>query len=135
MLEKFEQNWQEFREDAPGERFQKRFERRHQSRPNPFQKILFMGGGILVMAAGLFFLPAPGPGTVILLIGAALVAQESLTAARLLDRAEVFARKIADRSRQVWRGLPVPAKILLVLLAAALLAAAAWGAYRVLFAA
>jgi hypothetical protein len=39
-------------------------------------------------------LVAPGPGIVVLVIGASLVAQESLQAARLLDRAEVLVRRI-----------------------------------------
>jgi hypothetical protein len=40
-----------------------------------------------------FFLAVPGPGIPILAVGLALVAQESKTTARLLDRAEIRLRR------------------------------------------
>ncbi len=55
------------------------------------------------MAAGLFFLPAPGPGFLILFAGAALLAEESLTAARALDWTEVRLRRLAKWGRRAWR--------------------------------
>ena len=42
---------------------------------------------------GVFFLAVPGPGIPILLVGLALIAQESSTLARWLDRTEVRLRR------------------------------------------
>jgi len=47
-----------------------------------------------------FFLAVPGPGIPILAVGLALIAQESSTLARGLDRTEVRLR----RSWKRWRG-------------------------------
>jgi hypothetical protein len=44
------------------------------------------------VAVGLFFVVAPGPGVLFLLPGAALLSQESLALARLLDRGEIWLR-------------------------------------------
>jgi hypothetical protein len=54
--------------------------------------------GIGLTVVGTFFLAVPGPGIPILAVGLALVAQESASTARLLDRAEI-------RIRRRWRRL------------------------------
>jgi hypothetical protein len=46
-----------------------------------------------------FFLPAPGPGTVFLVLGAALMAEQSRWIARALDRAELLLRAALRRLR------------------------------------
>jgi hypothetical protein len=55
------------------------------------------------MGAGLFFLLAPGPGLLIFLIGALLVAEESRTIARLLDGADLRLRRLAAWVLAHWR--------------------------------
>lgn len=132
MFKKLEQSWNQFKEDAPGERFQQHFKRRQQSRRSVLQKVLFIGGGTLIMAAGVFFLPAPGPGTLVLFIGASLIAQESLLAARALDWLELHLRRLITWSLSAWRRSSPVVKALLVLLAVVLAGAVAFGAYKLL---
>jgi hypothetical protein len=78
--------------DEPGRRFQNLFQRHHRPGRNVLARILALLGGTLVLAAGVFFLFAPGPGVLVLLLGAGLIARESEAAARLLDRVEVRIR-------------------------------------------
>jgi membrane protein DedA with SNARE-associated domain len=86
-----------FAHSAPGRRFQELYERRAPcSVLKRWGRLL--GGGLLCLA-GLVMLVAPGPGILILLIGGALVAQESIAVARLLDRAELRIRRWLKRLR------------------------------------
>ena len=47
---------------------------------------MISGVGVVLMLAGLAMLVLPGPGALVLIIGAALIAEESLAVARILDR-------------------------------------------------
>jgi hypothetical protein len=86
------------------------------------------------MAAGIIFLPAPGPGTIIFFIGASLIAQESFLAARALDWTELRLRKLAAWSLGVWHHTSLMVKILLMLFAMALTGAVGFGVYELLIA-
>ena len=66
------------------------------------RKILIIGGGVVIILVGMFLLPAPGPGMLVVVIGAALTAQESFFVARALDSAEVSLRRMAARIRHAW---------------------------------
>ncbi len=132
MLEKLKQGWRDFEEGPPGERFQQRFKRHQQSTRGALSKSLFITAGILIMVAGIFFLPAPGPGALILLIGAGLIAQEFLLAARALDWAELRVRKLAAWSLETWHRTSLGQKVVLMLFAMTLAAAAGFGAYGLL---
>ena len=107
MFDTLQRRWQQFATAPPGQRFQAHFDRRQQTRPRGLhQKILAIGGGVLVMGAGLFFLLAPGPGVLIFLIGALLVAEESRTVARRLDGADLRLRRLAAWASARWRRRP-----------------------------
>ncbi|HET9351832.1 MAG TPA: PGPGW domain-containing protein, partial [Burkholderiales bacterium] len=56
--------------------------------------------GIALALVGVFFMAVPGPGIPILVIGLALVAQESAAMARLLDRTELRLRRLWKRVRK-----------------------------------
>ena len=104
MFDTLHQRWQQFAAAPPGQRFQAHFARRQQTRPRGLhQTILALGGGILVMGARLFFLLAPGPGILIFLVGALLVAEESRTVARRLDGADLRLRRLAAWAAARWR--------------------------------
>lgn len=102
LRHRLRRHWQSFREGVPGHRFQDHYHQRQAERRHALWRWLRLGLGFIVMAAGVFFLPAPGPGMLILLVGGRLVAQESLTAARLFDWAEVRLGSAADRGRRAW---------------------------------
>lgn len=135
MLEQLKRQWERFREFPAGERFECHYERRQEHRGTPFKRALFIGGGLLIMAAGVFFLPAPGPGMLILLIGASLVAQESRVAARVLDWTELRLRTIASWAESRWHDASPAIKVLLAVSVLVVLGAVAYGAYVVFFAA
>jgi hypothetical protein len=74
------------------------------------RKVLFIGGGILVVLAGVFFLPAPGPGMVIIVFGAGMIAQESLFVAKFMDWSEVRGRALLGTALARWRRMPAAAR-------------------------
>jgi hypothetical protein len=87
-------NWQRFREDRPGRRFQNLHQRRRNGKsPNsPIERVVNSAGGVGLVAVGVVLIPAPGPGWIIVAIGFALLASEFLGVARLLDATELKAR-------------------------------------------
>ena len=103
MLKDLKQNWLRFKAGPPGRRFQQQFRDRQQFRSGPVRKALIIAGGILVAVAGIFFLFAPGPGIIILLIGASMIAQESFLAARAFDRIEIHLRRFLRQRFDAWR--------------------------------
>jgi uncharacterized protein (TIGR02611 family) len=130
MLERLKRSWRRFKAGEPGQRFQQQYRRRRQSGRSPLEKVLFIGGGILLIAVGLLFLFVPGPGLLIILLGAALIARQSLFAARTLDWAEVRVRKALTWSSRKWRSCSPALKILLVVLALFVVGAVGFGAFR-----
>ena len=80
---------------TPGLRFQQRYQRNRDTRPSWLRRFGRVTLGVLVCLAGLLMLVAPGPGLLALLVGAGLMANESLTLARFLDRAELWIRSRA----------------------------------------
>lgn len=110
MLDNFKQRWQRFAAIPPGQRFREHFKQRQQNHPSAFhKKILAVGAGILIMGLGLVMLIAPGPGILVLVIGATLIAQESLAAARFMDWADLRLRRLLIRGLRVWRRFSAPA--------------------------
>jgi hypothetical protein len=134
MLEKLKRSWQRFKAGTPGRRFQQQFDRRQESGRSPVKKALLIGLGILFMAAGIFFLFVPGPSVVILLLGAVMVAQQSLLAARALDWTEIRIRKLLTWGSRVWRSSSPALKILLVILALIVVGAVGFGTFKFLIA-
>lgn len=123
------------REGEPGSRFQERFrERQKEGKSTALRRWLFIGGGTLVLLAGIFFLPAPGPGFLIIFLGGGLIAQESLVAARALDWLEVRLRAIGSWALRIWKGASMPVRVLLIIVGAIIAGGAAYVAYLMMFA-
>src|SRR5688500_9563158 len=93
MVLHLRQLWDEFKNAPPGERFARLYHRR-EARPSWLARSLFLAIGVVLMAIGLFLMVAPGPGTVVLILGAGVAAQESLRVARTMDWLE----------RRIWQG-------------------------------
>jgi Putative transmembrane protein (PGPGW) len=83
----------EITHSLPGRRFQERYRRMHAENASAWKRCALFIAGIILTLAGVFFLAVPGPGIPILAIGLALIAQESVTLARWLDRTEVRLRR------------------------------------------
>lgn len=133
MTAKLKRRWRELRAGEPGRRFQDGYRRRHARSAQRGRRIALLGAGAVLVLAGLFLLPAPGPGTVVLVLGAGLMAEESLAAARVLDWVELRVRGAAEWGLAAWRRAGIPAKAAIVLLTAAAAGGAGFLAYRVLF--
>ncbi len=73
-----------------GTRF-RRQHRRRQARPHWLRTVTALLGGVLLILLGIVMLVTPGPGLLVMAIGAALIAGESLLVARLLDRIDFCA--------------------------------------------
>jgi hypothetical protein len=94
------QSWDRFAHTTPGKRFQERYRRKQRDQGGVWKRCAMVGAGVLLSVAGIFFLAFPGPGLLILAAGLALIAQESATLARFLDRAEVRLRRFWRRIRR-----------------------------------
>ena len=132
MLETIKCSWQRFKADPPGKRFQLQFKRRHEVARTPLQKALVLGGGVLLTAVGILLFFLPGPGVLFVLLGAALIAQQSLTVARALDWTEIRLRKLLTRSFGAWRHFSATLKVFLVGLAVVGAAAVGFGVFKFL---
>lgn len=87
------EQWRDLRKAPAGQRFRRRYERRAAERHTPIARISWSALAVLLILAGIIALPLPGPGVVVIAAGLALLAQESLTVAKLCDRAELAIRK------------------------------------------
>lgn len=104
MFSNLRQQLQRFLAAPSGTRFRRQHHRR-QLRPHLLRTLLAIGGGLLLIPLGVAMLVLPGPGLLVVLIGAGFIAGESLIVARLLDRLDFYAsagyaRWRADRSRR-----------------------------------
>lgn len=134
MFKDLKQSWQRFKRSKPGYRFQRRYYEKQRSRPSTVRKILVIAVGVLIFAVGIFFLAAPGPGIMVLLIGASLIAEQSLVAARALDWAELRLRTLYTNALRLWRRASPAIRFWIVICALAIVAALAFGAYKIAFA-
>jgi anti-sigma-K factor RskA len=87
--------------------------------------------GIGVCIVGIALLTIPGPGIPVLALGAAALARESLTVARILDNLELWARRRFAGAQGRWSRSPGWAKALAVTALVAVAGVAAVGVYEV----
>lgn len=123
MFRQFRSLSREFRLAPCGERFQRLYYRREARQSGAVARSFFLGTGLAIMALGLLLMPAPGPGTAVLIIGAAIAAQESMRVARLMDWCESRLADAVKRALHWWRSRSTVAKALLIAIAAS---SAAW---------
>jgi hypothetical protein len=114
MLKELTEHWDDFRDYPPGERFERYYRSRHHTKRGMGKKALFICTGILIMAAGVVFLAIPGPGLLVMLVGAALIARESLFVSRLFDRLEPRLWRLAKWCEAKWLNLSPGGKTLLI---------------------
>jgi uncharacterized protein (TIGR02611 family) len=127
------ERWEDFKSGTPGERFQERYERQRENERGRFKRGLKIFFGLVILIAGIFFLPAPGPGMVILVIGAFMVAEQWAAAARGLDWLELRVRSLLNWLLRIWNASPLPVKALIVLVIAAGAAGLAYLMWQVTF--
>jgi len=134
MIGRTKESWRRFAASRPGHRFQERYRRQQHSEHgwrDP-RRLFFVVGGLAIAMASLLLGILPGPGTLTFFVGLGMISGEFLPVARLLDWAEVRARKLGRRVGGVWRA-SVAGKELVASVAAIVAAAVLYVAYRLLF--
>ena len=126
MASRIRRELRALRDDEPGARFENGYERTHMRNKVLRMVVLALGVVLMASAAVTFFLP--GPNFVLVLAGLALIAGQSRTIARLVDRAEVAGRRWHEH---VWLpyGHKAAAKVLAVLVVCSGAAATTWYLY------
>lgn len=105
MFKRLRRSWSSLKRGRPGSRFQQQYDRQRKEQKSGIGRALRIIAGVVTLPVGLFFLPAPGPGFIIVALGAVLLARESRIAARTLDHVEVRGRTVATWARRRWRQL------------------------------
>lgn len=114
MFKELSEHWDDFKHYPPGERFERYYRSRHHTQRSLGKKALLISAGILIMATGVIFLAIPGPGLLVMLVGAALIARESLFVSRLFDRVEPHLWQLTKWCEAKWRNLSLGGKALLI---------------------
>ena len=132
MLERAKHNWQQFKDSEPGARFHDRYNRWQDASHGQWDKgsAINMVLGIALVAAGVLLVPAPGPGFIVAFVGLGLLGSEFAPTARALDWAELKGRAVVNWAKGVWDNASPTVRVLLVLVGLAGVAAAGYGAYR-----
>jgi uncharacterized protein (TIGR02611 family) len=131
MLRALKEHWQDLKQGQPGRRFQDHYRNRHESGGNKLRRVAYLAVGGLIVAAGIFFLPAPGPGFVIIFLGGGIMAQESLHAAKALDWCEQRVRRLANWGLRTWRNASPTARAGIALLGLMVVAGGGYAAYQI----
>jgi hypothetical protein len=90
------QDWRAITHSPPGKRFQSRYEKKQRDGRKRGRTLKLVAAAALI-AVGIVLLVIPGPGSVLILVGAALLAEESSRVARFLDSTEIRIRRIFKR--------------------------------------
>lgn len=104
MLNRLKQSWHDLIRRRPGHRFEERFEE-SRGKGSSAGRVIKLGVGIVLILVGIVLLVIPGPGSLVILVGAALLAEESRVVARLLDRTEVAGRKLVSSLTRRWHSM------------------------------
>jgi len=132
-LKEMKRDWQEFTESEPGSRFEDRYRRRQeQEQGHTARRIFLIVLGAIIAVGSLITAPLPGPGWATVFLGLMILAGELLPAARSLDWLEMRLRKLWQFIQYVWRS-SLLGKVVVVLVAIVLAAAAFYTAYWLLF--
>ena len=89
----------DFSGGTPGERFTDRYRKARAAR-HPLAKPFSLAGGVALVLLGAVMIVTPGPGLLLILLGAALIAGESHRLARYFDRLELALRARLGRARR-----------------------------------
>ena len=99
MTESLREQWRRFVARPAGRRFQMRWRARRAKPAGVARKLFLMGLGVVLLVLGTAMLVLPGPGLLVIVVGVALIAEESLFVARLVDRADLALARLLKRWR------------------------------------
>jgi uncharacterized protein (TIGR02611 family) len=104
MFEEFKREWAQLKRGRPGSRFVDQHDKERKQK-SPVGRVVRIVVGVLLFPIGVVFLAIPGPGLLVIAVGAILIAREFKFAARLLDIIEVRGRKLMSWTQRRWKRL------------------------------
>jgi hypothetical protein len=115
MQGKLKAHWRAFKASVPGRRFRDRYDRRHLTTRNwlNWSQVLYVVTGCLALILGVLMLVTPGPGSLFILLGLALLASEFLVLARILDWSETRTLGPFKWIKACWRKITWPVRMLI----------------------
>jgi len=131
VFKAFKEEWTRFKDSPPGERFISY--NRRVKKASTASRVLRIGVGLLLFAAGVIMLVIPGPGILFMVFGLACFGGESTWVSKLLDKLELKARAGWQWCKRKWRAMPLVGKVTVAVIGVALAAGAAYVMYRVLW--
>jgi hypothetical protein len=106
MFKRLKESWADLKRGTPGSRFEDQYdEQRKDKKKGAIGRVLRIIGGLVLIPVGVFFLAVPGPGLLVIAVGAVLIAREFKFAARFLDTVEVQTRRALKWVQGRWRRL------------------------------
>jgi len=105
MFQRLKRDWNSLKRGKPGSRFQEQHDKQRQAQESVVGRVLRIIAGFILFPIGAFFLAVPGPGLLVIAVGAVLIAREFRFAARVLDASEVRGRQVVQWARRRWRRL------------------------------
>jgi hypothetical protein len=136
MLPKLKHQWTQLKHYPPGQRFRRRYEARRQAEPRKtslLRHITIFSIAAVLAVIGFVLVFMPGPAVLFFFLSGAVLAEESLTAARVLDWLEVRLRHLFAWARRWWARRSTPVRVLLSLSVALVTGASAYLSYQLLF--
>jgi len=116
MQSSLAKEWRSLRAGTPGRRFRDRYQRnRKAQRQHWAGRVLRFVLAALLLAGAIVLTVIPGPATPLFFLAGALIATDWLWMAKVMDRLEVWLRKIFRPVQHFWLGLPVYGRVLLAL--------------------
>jgi hypothetical protein len=132
MMQRLGARWQEFRRSRPGRRFQELHDRQQSdggSESGGRKVLVVLLGGALVVA-GVFLLPFPGPGMLIIVLGLALLSVVVPQLAPVLDRGELWLWAARARALAWWAHASWPVRVVIGVMVAGMVGAGGYIMYR-----
>lgn len=106
MWQKLKRSLKEFGASRPGHRFRESYDRHHvKARSGGWRLLLVLLIAGTLVAVGLVGLVVPGPGTLFIAAGAALIARESRPFSTLLDKLELKLQPLVRWLKGRWRAV------------------------------
>ena len=105
MFDGFKREWAQLKRGRPGSRFVEQYDKARKQRKSPAGRVARIIVGLLLFPIGVVFLAIPGPGLLVIALGAVLIAREFRFAARFLDVFEVRGRKVWTWTKRQWKRL------------------------------
>ena len=108
--------WRSLGAGTPGRRFRDRYERNRRNKNRSWLgRALRFFLAAVAFVAGVLLTVLPGPATPLFFLSGALLATDWLWMARVMDRGEVWLRRIFRPVARFWHRLPVYGRVALLL--------------------